>query len=310
MNLPATNRGVALITVLLVVFLASAAAAALATLQQTEIRRSTVVLHEQQARLYALGAERWAVEILRRDATDSDTDHLGEPWAAVPPALPVDGGYVTGRLEDLQARFNLNNLRLPDGSQDPVQIAFLERLLDLLEIDPTLTAAIGDWTDADLNTSGVGGAEDPYYLTLAPPYLTANRPMASVSELRLVRGVDDVVYARLAPFVSALPQRTPVNVNTAPAEVLTAIDPDSDPNRIALSIEQRERGEFVTVADFLDAAGLAETPYPTENLAVASNYFRTSIEARVGEGRTRLSSVLARQETDVRVVHRRYALED
>lgn len=310
MSGPRRNRGVALITVLLVVFLASAAAAALATLQQTEIRRSALVLHELQARQYALGAERWAAEILRRDATDSDTDHLGEPWATLPPALPVDGGYVAGRLEDLQGRFNLNNLRRPDGAQDPVQVAYLRRLLDVLGLDPDLAAAIADWVDADLDASGVTGAEDPYYLTLDPPYLAANRPMAALSELRLVRGIDAIGLARLAPHVVALPERTAINVNTAGPEVLAALEEQPDADRMEYVIEQRGAGGFVSVDDFLQVAGLAQSPYPFENLAVSSDWFRVWVDARVGDGRTRLTSVLTRARGEVRTVHRRFAAEE
>lgn len=105
--------GVALITVLLIVFLASLTATSLATLQQIAIRRSTVLQHQQQARLYALGVEQWAELILIRDGQENQTDHPDEEWANLPPTLPVEEGIVSAKIRDLQGCFNLNNLWRP-----------------------------------------------------------------------------------------------------------------------------------------------------------------------------------------------------
>jgi type II secretory pathway component PulK len=94
------QSGVALLTVLLVVFLASVAAISLASVQQLAIRRSTLLLHQQQAHLYALGAEQWAAAILVRDLKDNQTDHLNETWATLPPALPVEGDVLEYEEQD------------------------------------------------------------------------------------------------------------------------------------------------------------------------------------------------------------------
>ncbi len=116
------SSGVALITVLLIVFLASMTAISLATVQQIAIRRSTVLQHQQQARLYTLGVEQWAGLILMRDRQDNQTDHPGEEWANLPLALPVNDGVLSGKVRDLQGCFNLNNLWRPaptDSSTNP-----------------------------------------------------------------------------------------------------------------------------------------------------------------------------------------------
>lgn len=112
------QTGVALITVLLIVFIASIAAVSLATLQQRSIRRSTVFMHQQQARLYTLGVEQWAMIVLARDRQKSETDSSGEEWANLPPVLPVEGGgVITARIRDLQGCFNLNNLWRPASGE-------------------------------------------------------------------------------------------------------------------------------------------------------------------------------------------------
>ncbi|MDG4551993.1 MAG: type II secretion system minor pseudopilin GspK [Candidatus Contendobacter sp.] len=114
------QAGVALITVLLIVFLASIAATGLATLQQLAIRRTTVLEHQQQARLYTLGAEQEAMILLARDRQRNETDHPGETWANLPSVLPIEGGAITVRLTDLQGCFNLNNLWRPaPGESSP-----------------------------------------------------------------------------------------------------------------------------------------------------------------------------------------------
>ena len=88
------------------------------------------------------------------------------------------------------------------------------RLLRLLELPPVLASTLADWLDADSETSP-DGAEDAYYLTLSPPYRSANRPLSDVDDLLRVRGFDAAVVERLRAHVTALPGYDRVNVNTA-----------------------------------------------------------------------------------------------
>lgn len=351
--------GVALITVLLIVFLASITATSLATLQQMAIRRGTVLQHQQQARLYALGAEQWARVILGRDRQQSDIDHRGEDWANLPPALPIEGGTLAARISDLQGCFNLNNLwqpaatgsssspapnpdpdRSPDdaGSPDPdatpepsgapadakdpsspqagfdrtqIQIQTLQRLLVSLDLEPALAQAIADWIDPDSDPRFPDGAEDSDYLGLDPPYLAANRPMISVSELRLVKGVDREAYAKLAPLVCVLPSGTPLNVNTAPAPVLAALNDGIDPADMERRLENPPGEGYQNVDEFLSAVDLTlAAELKALLLSTSSDYFRLRAEARVGDGRAVLYSILYRREDGVRVLQRSFDHED
>ncbi len=98
------QAGVALITVLLIVFLASIAAISLASLQQLAIRRSTVLLHQQQARLYTLGAEQWAMVILARGTASGAKPTIpARNGPSLPPALPIEDGTLAARLVDQQS---------------------------------------------------------------------------------------------------------------------------------------------------------------------------------------------------------------
>ena len=351
-----TEAGVALITVLLIVFLASVAATSLAALQQLAIRRSTLLLHQQQARLYTLGAEQWAMIILARDRQQSETDHPGEEWANLPPALPIEGGTLTARLSDLQGCFNLNNLWRPaSGEQspspdepgegekeqepqepadagskpnptqpklpkpaapsgkaglEPAQIKILQHLLESLELKPALALAIADWIDPDPDPQFPDGAEDSDYTVLNPPYLAANRPFLSASELRLVKGVDREVYDKLAPVVCALPPGTPLNVNTAQAPVLAALGEELKPADLERLLEDRPAEGYKNVDDFLNAAKLTVEAPVKALLSTNSRYFLLRAEARVGDGRAMLYSMLYRDENSVRVLRRGFGHQD
>jgi general secretion pathway protein K len=365
-NRAGSQTGVALVTVLLIVFLAAIAATSLATMQQLAIRRGAVLQHQQQARLYTLGAEQWAGLILMRDRHENTIDHLGEEWANLPLALPVEGGVLSGQIRDLQSCFNLNNLWQPapgeqpepspdnqqdspapqdddqdqdqdqagdgetaqstppaakpqagsrnpqpgKGSLNKSQIKILQRLLTYLELKPELAQAIADWIDPDPDILFPDGAEDSDYTVLNPPYLAANRPFASVSELRLVKGVDREAYDKLAPVVCALPPGTPLNVNTAPAQVLAALAEGVEPAELERPNDGQPAQNHENVDDFLNAAKLTVDAPTKALLGVSSEYFSLRAEARVGDGRAMLYSTLYRDENSVRVLRRSFGNQD
>ncbi len=137
------QRGVALITAVLIVALATILAINVTFRGMVDQRRSATCSHSIRRTRVALGAEAWAADFLRKDAQESQTDHLGETWAKPLPPLPVGEGIgvVEGRLEDMQGRFNINSLVVrTDGTTNPVAVKQLERLLAMrgIEIEPTL----------------------------------------------------------------------------------------------------------------------------------------------------------------------------
>lgn len=299
------QRGVALVTAILVVALATTAAVAMVVGQQIDIRRAGNVLDAEQAYLYVAGLEDWAGQVLRRDRSDGETDHPGEDWATVLPPIPVEGGQLTGGLEDAQGRFNLNNLVGPDGKPVAVEVERLGRLLAVLGLAPGLASAVVDWIDADLEPSGTMGAEDDVYLGRNPPYRTANRPMGSASELRLVAGFMEAVgdegrtvYDVVAPYVVALPQRTALNVNTAPAPLLAALaDGLTLADGEGLAGARDEEG-YDSVQSFLDEQQdtlFGRTGLDASGLAVASSYFLAHGEVLLGRAVVRMHSTLWRR---------------
>ena len=288
----ARERGVAVVLAMGVVALAAVAATAILVTQAAWSRERELTNDHAQARALADGALDWSRAVLAEDRRTSMADHLNEAWAVKAPAMKVERGEIAGFLEDEQGLFNVNNL-VREGRIDPVQLARYRRLLAVLGLPETLADSLADWLDADSEPSGEHGAEDRYYVALGVPYLAANRPLADVAELALVRGYDEAVLVRLKPFVTALPTVTPVNVNTAPAEVLAAVVEKLELADARALVEKRERVYFRDVAEF--SRGLPSgAAVRADDVAVASDYFKVSIRARIGDAAARTRALLAR----------------
>ena len=298
------EAGVALITALLVVAMATAAGVAIATRQHVDIRRVENLLNADRAYLYARGGESWVAAILVRDRQDGDVDHLGEDWARKIPPLPVDGGSVSGYIEDMQGRFNLNNLAA-SGDELTLDLERFRRLLANAELDETLADAVVDWVDSDIEPRFPSGAEDDLYLGEEQAYRTANRPMVSVSELRLVQGFDQATYEKIAPYIAALPLATPININTAPKPVLRALFSEIDESQAQQLIEARDEEAFNQVEDFLSHSVFAGRNLTSQRLSVNSEYFGLNATAVIGSSEAELPSLVHRSgENQIEVIGR------
>jgi len=299
------QRGVALVTALLVVAVATVAAVAMATRQQMDIRRTGGLLHSEQAYAFSLGAESWARVVLARDKRDSKIDTLYEDWSTQPPVSVVEGGSITGRILDLQGRFNLNNLVDSNGAADQDAIARYKRLLRRLELEESLADALADWIDSNIDVRFPDGAEDETYLGVTPPYRAANRLLADVSELRLVKGYTPDIIDKLRPFVAALPEVTPLNVNTASAEVLSTVAENMSLADGKSLIETRGEDGFETVAKFTQQKELSgKQQLTTAQLSVESDWFLMVSEANIGLSRARLASLIQRTDKGALVIRR------
>ena len=309
------QSGVALLTALLVVALATVAAVAMTTRQQLDVRRTGNLLHSEQAWAYVLGAESWARVVLARDARDSKVDNLAEDWAIQVPASFVEGGSVVGRVIDLQGRFNVNSL-VVKGKADSLAVERYKRLLRTLNLDESLADALVDWLDTDINSRFPGGAEDETYQLLNPPYRAANRLMADISELGLVKGYDKKVMDKLLggatgiPFVTALPESTAINVNTASAEVITTLANGLSITDAEAIIEARGDTGFEKADDFLRHPLLSGLGTDPATVTVQSQWFLLVSKADVGQGRVKLASLLQRDTRTTRVIRRQREFYD
>ena len=306
---PKTEAGVALITALLVVAIATSTAIAIASRQYLEIRQTANLLGRDQAYLIALGGEFWAKQVLTEDLKEGKTDSLEEIWASQPASIAVQGGTIQGRIYDQQALFNLNNLIDSNDKQNPLAMARFQRLLEKNHLDPTLAIAVADWIDANKAIGGSGGAEDQTYLPRDPSTFTANQPMFSVSELMLIEGFNSESVEKLTPWVTTLPAATPININTAPIEILHILAPGISLMDAQTLADERRKKEFASVDEFLHHPILKEKNISQDGLSVASDYFQAILHAKVGRGKTHLFSLFGRNGGKVTLLRRRQGVD-
>ncbi len=292
MSTRAQQRGVAVLMAMLVVTIGTIIAVNLMWQSTLDLRRAESALAMDQGIMYVQGAEAWAADILRQDLVDSpESDNLSEQWAIELPPLPVDGGTITGKLEDLQGRFNLNNLVNAQGREDPIARKQFERLLNLVEVDPSLAGAVVDWLDPDTEQRFPSGGEDSAYSDADPPYRTANAMITSPTELMAVSGFDRKAYAKVAPYVTVLPAGTKLNVNTAADVVLASLSDDIDISKAQSLVEERAGAEFLDIDKTFE--DLVE-PDVLKRIDGVSEHFLLTATVTLGTNQLTMRSILQR----------------
>ena len=310
-----SQRGIALLTILVMVALATILAATIAKRQTNTSENTGYLMRQDQSLLYAKSAEAFFSELLIQDSDNGgNIDHLQENWAKPMPAFPVEDGFVSGRLLDESGKFNLNNLLKADGSVDDSARRWFEKLLQRVGLPAELSQAVIDWQDADDETTGAMGAESNYYQGLDPSYLASNTKFHQVEELKLVRGFEGKNYDLIAPYVTALPEATKININTAAPLLLASIDPKIDVKTVEqeLKAKQAELTYFNSVEDLwkLNAFSGIEPQNKTDAAAWLdnkSNYFTAQIEVVLSERKRQFTSAIMRKDKQVTVYSRSLA---
>jgi len=315
---PRRERGVALIIALILVALAAILATKLSFDGWIERRRAIGIMATEQAFYFGMGAEALAADVLTQSmqgvqmgpngqplpsntgnsATTTTTTGnsnqvtLAQAWAQPSQPMPItpeddpEGepiGVLQGAIEDMQGRFNLNNLaHVVQGQngqmiQDPVPLQQFQRLLVAVGLETKWAGIARDWIDADDQPGEPDGAEDSVYTSQTPPYRTGNWPMMSPSELMNMPGFGADRYRKIAPYVTALPTATAkINICTAPAPVLQSfaenLGSDYTPELLA---SERKSGCFPDKQTFANVLG------PTVAASVASWYSDTSMYFRL-----------------------------
>lgn len=295
----ARQRGVAIITALVVVAAATVAVSAMYWRESIAVRKVENQAALGQARWLARSAIEWARLVLLQDARISTVDHLGELWAlplaetrvtddlataqsdasapagtTAAPFADNDAAWVSGRMHDAQARVNLQGLAAGD-KVDEKRIEVLQRLMKALDLDPDLAKTIA-------------------LRAAVPP------KVASFDELARVMTAEGTIDARVAdrlrPFLVILPTPTPVNLNTAPAEVLSAVFPNLPLDAARALVRSREQAWFTQTGDAvarLPGSGGEGTP---TNVSVSTNFFEVDGAVRVGRADLQVVALIERQQ--------------
>jgi general secretion pathway protein K len=305
----ATRRqgGVALLAAMLTVTLVATLASAALWRQWRGVEVEGAERARAQSAWAITGALDWARLILREDARLDGIDHLGEPWA-VPlnetrlsgflaagadsgnPGDTEPGAFLSGRISDLQSRLNVANLVDGNAVSAPDAASFA-RLFELLGLPRE---------QLDLLSSGLLQASRS-----ASPEAVPDAPLMPqrVEQLRWL-GLNPEVLARLAPYITLLPMRTAVNLNTAGAEVIYAATPGlvmADARRLLLA---REHAYFRTLADASQSIGAAPGQFSGGRHAVSSRFFEVRGRLRLGASVMEERSLLRRDGQSVRTLAR------
>jgi general secretion pathway protein K len=303
------QRGVAIITALLIVTIAATVSITISTRLQLDVRRTSNMIAQDQAGFYLIAAEAWSQRILRDDKENSTYDDLSEDWAVALPPLPVAGGSIQGKLTDLHSCININSL-IEDGAINITTQNRLKQLFKNLEIDSNSVQAIADWIDNDLETTNPEGAEDVYYLNLEKPYRTANTALHSVSEMRLIKGFEDSKdYQQLKQHLCAFitNNKLSINVNTASAEVLKSLSADMTDDLVKDIIEYRVENPFKDLKEFTSFSTLGTIIKDTAKLTTSSDYFLLRTQAIIGQANKIMFSIIYRDESGkTEVISRAY----
>lgn len=289
---PAAARGAALLLALTILALVATLASAMVWQQERSIRVEAAERARTQAAWVLTGALDWARLLLREDLRSGNVDHLGEPWAVPlaearlstflaadrdPTASDIPEVFLSGAIEDLQSRYNVAALVDDEGKVDELQVAALQRIADLAGVP-------GD--TAQRIAAGMAAAQSADEVD--PPLLPQR--FAQLAWL----GIEPATLQRLAPYVTLLPEAKPVNVNTAPREVLVAAIDGLDLGSAERLVQRRARQPFKS----LDELG-AELPQGVQALearvGVGSSFFAVRARLRMDERVLEQSSVVERQ---------------
>jgi general secretion pathway protein K len=289
------QSGIAIITALLVVVVAAGIAAAMIAEQSQALTRTGRATARAQATALAGPVLDFARDSMRQSFKPGKPVDFTQSWARGMQALPVEGGSASGRLVDQGGLFNLNNLAR-DGKKSADDVDVFRRLLSDLKLNPDLANAAADWIDSDDETSLPGGQENALYFAGDKPRRAANRDIMHPTELLRAKGFDEAALQRLAPFVTALPERSKININTAPEEIIRAALPElsADDRTTLLRLRQGTPFAAVTGANSLQARFKGLQDASLARLEVTSGFFLVQLAIDLQGAQLAQSALLQR----------------
>lgn len=316
------QKGAALLIVLLLAATLSFVALSAMELTTRAAARTVNVNARGEALWRAFAVETLTLAAVEEIASaDSGIMSLDDPWASEPVELPFEEGGARVLLGDGTACFNVNalNTAYGEGAGDQTVAEFIRLAghLGVSEFDAAaLAQAIGDWVDEDTSRRPQGG-EDEHYTVLPSPYRTGNQAMASVSELRAVKGVTRELYGALKPHLCAREGGAPsvINVNMLSerhAPVLAAaLGPAVTPQMAADVISARPPGGWTSVDAFLATPPISDLQLENgSRFAVSSRFLIARAEIVYDTALLEMTSVIDANEGAVRVISRRLGAEE
>jgi general secretion pathway protein K len=310
------QRGAAILTAMLTVVLVASLASATLWQQWRSVEVEAAQRGRTQSAWILIGAQDWARLILREDARKGGADHLAEPWAVpleearlstflaadrtnAQSAEDTEEAFLSGQIVDLQSRLNVTNLVQDGKPHEPSQLAF-SRLFELLNLPSAeLATLIDTLLRAQVAAPGaVAGAP-------AAPANLGDAPLLPRNTDELAwAGLSAPTLAALRPFITLLPVRTPVNLNTASAEVIYACVTAFDQANAQALVRARSSTHLATLAEAAKAGRNETAQFNDSQHSVSSRFFEVRGNLRVGETVVQEQSVVQRDGLNVKTLWR------
>ena len=309
------QRGVALLTAMLTVTLVATFASAALWQQWRSVEIESAERSRTQMQWVLNGALDWARLILQEDGRNGEIDHLSEPWAlplqearlASFLALDKDNtddamdAFLSGQISDQQALLNVRNL-VQDGKVSMPTFHAFGRLFALLNLPRSQLQLLVD------NLVASDAAASPDTKTDIRPETLANAPLKPYRMQQLAwLGLPRATVRALTPYVTLLPIATPLNLNTAGAEVIYASVPDMDMAHAQQLVTQRATAHFKTMAEALKSAGMADPAVAqaaAKDFSLGTHFFAVRGRLRLGDSAVQEVSLVERNGGTVKVVWR------
>jgi general secretion pathway protein K len=314
-NAVARQRGIALITAMVLIAIAAVLATAIGFASAMSARRASTMFGADQSLLAGEGAEAMAAYVLKQSTTGSASLSLDQPWAQPYGPFQLGEGVTLefAQIEDQQGKFNINSLAA-GGATDPASVALFQRLLTQLGLETKWAGILADWVDVDNTPNSPDGAEDSVYLSQTPPYRAANIPVTSISELLALPGFGRDRYDRLRPYITALPPGTgtPINICTASGVLLDALSGKTEygSDVSILANGRKDKGCFPTMAVFQASVASQAQAQLAGRIGTTSSYLRLRSIITIGTARFTLYSLLYRDPAgQIRPILRSFGTE-
>jgi len=318
---PWRQRGVAVITALLLTTLAVAIVASLFWQQQVQVRSMENQRLHLQTKWILRGALDWSTLVL--DTFRGQYTSLDQPWATPLAETRLDqyierervegenfDATLSGNVTDASSRYNLRNLANASGSVTD-QVAFFTNLLRTLQMQQSLADRIADYVYATLppvtaQTAGEtppGSTQPPATTTPQRRSTVSGKPISllQVDDLLAVPGITQEMVERLRPFVTVLPSGntlTTVNVNTAPPELLAALVSNMSVSEANTLVAQRKQAPWKNKADFTTALG-NRTVIAGDSWDVTSDWFLVDSRIRLDRAALNAQALIFRPSTPI-----------
>jgi general secretion pathway protein K len=286
----ASQRGAAIIVALFVTALVAIASVSMIERYRTDIRRSELIMNDTKARLYAEGSLAWAIEQLNNNLKRKKPNTIIDNMPLQSPVNNIKNAAIYSVIYDQEGLFNLNNLTDPEAQQGFIQL--INAIEPSMKVDDVknLIIALRDW----ISPSGTNNQLDDYYAKQSPAYVAPHRAMVSVSELRLVKGMTPKLYAKLLPFVTALPEQTKLNINSATPQVLMSLSPSLSLDGASAIVNHRKQHPFTTTESFLQFDIVKNNRIDDKKINITSAYFLVKTSVKIGHQEKILYTLLHR----------------